>query len=85
LNPSFKPPKPLSDARRQLIFDQFLLDPMVNNVRSLAARHGISIRRVDAILRLKGLEESWKKVRVYLSVFACPGVFWHAQTMSKID
>jgi predicted xylose isomerase-like sugar epimerase len=68
LNPSFKPPTPLSDARRQQIFDQFIFDPKVNNVRALAARNGISIKRVDAILRLKGLEASWKKVRIYLSV-----------------
>ncbi|KAF9643950.1 hypothetical protein BDM02DRAFT_3122702 [Thelephora ganbajun] len=61
LNPSFKPPTPLSDARRQHIFDQFILDPKVNNARALASRHGISIKRVDAILRLKGLEASWKK------------------------
>ena len=68
LNPSFKPPTPLSDARRQQIFDQFIFDPKVNNVRALAARHGISIKRVDAILRLKGLEASWKKVRICLSI-----------------
>lgn len=61
LNPSFKPPTPLSDARRQLIFDDFILDPEVNNVRALASRHCISLKRVDAILRLKGLEASWKQ------------------------
>ncbi|KAF9785710.1 hypothetical protein BJ322DRAFT_1055930 [Thelephora terrestris] len=38
-----------------------MLDPEVNNVRALAAQHGISIKRVDAILRLKGLEAAWKK------------------------
>ena len=52
-----------------------MLDPEVNDVRTLATRHGISIKRVDAILRLKGLEESWKKVRILLSVSACvPGL-----------
>ena len=43
-----------------------MADPSKNNVRQLAALHGLSIARVDAILRLKGLEEHWKKVRVYV-------------------
>lgn len=85
LNASFKPPTPLSDARRQHIFDQFMLDPMVNTVRALATRHGISLKRVDAILRLKGLEASWKKVRICSSVFLCTDVFLHAWMMSKTD
>lgn len=37
-------------------------DPEKFNVRVLAQRHGLSIARVDAILRLKGLEEQWRKV-----------------------
>ncbi|KAI6048008.1 hypothetical protein EDC04DRAFT_2620951 [Pisolithus marmoratus] len=35
--------------------------PKANSVRALSSRHNISIKRVDAILRLKGLEEAWKK------------------------
>jgi hypothetical protein len=38
-----------------------MADPEANSVRALAARHHLSIKRIDAILRLKGLEESWKK------------------------
>ncbi|KAI9057780.1 hypothetical protein FKP32DRAFT_1597999 [Trametes sanguinea] len=38
-----------------------MLDPVKFNVRVLAQRHGLSIARVDAILRLKGLEQQWKK------------------------
>ena len=38
-------------------------NPEINSVRSLAGRYHLSIKRVDAILRLKGLEESWIKVR----------------------
>ena len=40
-----------------------MTNPELYNVRVLSERHGVSIQRVDAILRLKGLEESWKKVR----------------------
>ncbi|KAG2118122.1 uncharacterized protein F5147DRAFT_670011 [Suillus discolor] len=38
-----------------------MADPEANSVRALAARHHLSIKRIDAILRLKGLEQSWKK------------------------
>jgi hypothetical protein len=37
-------------------------DPVNNSERALAARFHISIKRVDAILRLKGLELDWMKV-----------------------
>jgi hypothetical protein len=39
-----------------------MINPDTNSVRNLASRYHLSIKRVDAILRLKGLEESWKKV-----------------------
>lgn len=61
LNPSFKPPIPLSDALRTQLYQSFMRDPETNSVRALSSRHNISIKRVDAILRLKGLEEAWKK------------------------
>ncbi|KAF8140675.1 eukaryotic mitochondrial regulator protein-domain-containing protein [Boletus edulis] len=61
LNPSFKPPIPLSDELRTRLYRAYMIDPKLNSVRALAARHNISIKRVDAILRLKGMEESWKK------------------------
>jgi hypothetical protein len=38
-----------------------MANPGTNTVRSLAGRYHLSIKRVDAILRLKGLEESWIK------------------------
>ena len=37
-------------------------NPQANSVRELSGRYHLSIKRVDAILRLKGLEESWVKV-----------------------
>ncbi|KAI0363051.1 hypothetical protein BV20DRAFT_1007847 [Pilatotrama ljubarskyi] len=61
LNPTFKPPTPISDAVRTKIWNEYMLDPAKFNVRVLAQRHGLSIARVDAILRLKGLEEHWRK------------------------
>ncbi|KAI8990591.1 eukaryotic mitochondrial regulator protein-domain-containing protein [Trametes punicea] len=63
LNPTFKPPAPISDAIRTVIWEEYMFDPAKFNVRALAQRHGLSIARVDAILRLKGLEEQWRKVR----------------------
>ncbi|EJF67220.1 hypothetical protein DICSQDRAFT_96444 [Dichomitus squalens LYAD-421 SS1] len=63
LNPSFKPPTPISDSIRTAIWNDFIADPEVFNPRILAQRHGLSIARVDAILRLKGLEQHWQKVR----------------------
>jgi hypothetical protein len=62
LNPSFKPPTPVSNALRNTLYQSFMANPKANSVRSLASRYHLSIKRVDAILRLKGLEESWIKV-----------------------
>jgi hypothetical protein len=63
LNPSFKPPTPVSNALRNTLYQSFMTNPEANSVRNLAGRYHLSIKRVDAILRLKGLEESWIKVR----------------------
>ncbi|KAI0068061.1 hypothetical protein BV25DRAFT_1875205 [Artomyces pyxidatus] len=61
LNPSFKPPPPLSDDERTLIYTLYMSNPEENSVRALSTRFHISIKRLDAILRLKGLEEHWVK------------------------
>ncbi|KAI0803188.1 eukaryotic mitochondrial regulator protein-domain-containing protein, partial [Irpex lacteus] len=61
LNTTFKPPAPISDELKDVIYAKFMENPSKNGVRELAAMHGLSIKRVDAILRLKGLEEHWKK------------------------
>jgi hypothetical protein len=66
MNPSFKPPIPLSDALRTILYQKYMEDPVKNSVRELARQHHLSMKRVDAILRLKGLEESWVKASVYL-------------------
>ncbi|KAG1757060.1 eukaryotic mitochondrial regulator protein-domain-containing protein [Suillus lakei] len=61
LNQSFRPPPPVSDSLRTHIYFSYMANPEANSVRALAAKHHLSIKRIDAILRLKGLEESWKK------------------------
>lgn len=71
LNPSFKPPTPLSDELRTRLYRAYMTNPKLNSVRALAARHHLSLKRVDAILRLKGMEESWKKVPFISSGRAC--------------
>ena len=40
-----------------------MANPSASSLRELSYRFGISLARVDAILRLKGLEEHWRKVR----------------------
>ncbi|KAH7886196.1 eukaryotic mitochondrial regulator protein-domain-containing protein [Phlebopus sp. FC_14] len=61
LNPSFEPPVPLSNALRSRLYWDYIADPQANSVRALASKHNLSIKRVDAILRLKGMEEAWLK------------------------
>ncbi|KAI8372242.1 eukaryotic mitochondrial regulator protein-domain-containing protein [Choanephora cucurbitarum] len=56
-NPLFQPRPPLSDARRQEIYDAFVTDPENWTVRKLATKYGISLKRVEAILKLKSLEK----------------------------
>ncbi|KAH9486394.1 37S ribosomal protein S35, mitochondrial [Psilocybe cubensis] len=61
MNPSFKPPPPISDVQKDIIFQQFLADPLLHSPRRLAQRYHLSLKRVDAILRLKGLERHFTK------------------------
>ncbi|KAI0962384.1 hypothetical protein AcW1_001220 [Taiwanofungus camphoratus] len=72
LNRSFKPPTPLSDQLRTIIYNEYMSNPAVYTVRKLSERHSISLKRVDAILRLKGLEEHWKKVKGSYWYPICP-------------
>jgi len=67
MNQSFMPPPPISDALRENIWEEFMQDPRTNNLRTLSERYGLSLKRVDAILRLKGLESAWKEVSPNLS------------------
>ncbi|GLB43497.1 putative eukaryotic mitochondrial regulator protein [Lyophyllum shimeji] len=61
MNPSFKPPAPVSDAIRTAIYRSYMMDPVKNNARVLSQRYHLSLKRIDAILRLKGMEQDWVK------------------------
>ena len=71
MNPSFKPPPPISDKTKDFIYERYMSNPKRFNVRVLSLAFGISLKRVDAILRLKGLENSWKEVSIGFSF-----LFW---------
>jgi hypothetical protein len=60
-NPTFKPPPPIGQGVRDAIFFSHSVDPEKNDVRALSARFGISIKRIEAIIRLKSLEEVHRK------------------------
>jgi hypothetical protein len=62
MNPSFLPPIPISDALRTKMYKEYMADPLKNSVRELARKYHLSIKRVDAILRLKGHEMAWIEV-----------------------
>ncbi|KAJ7508568.1 eukaryotic mitochondrial regulator protein-domain-containing protein [Mycena galericulata] len=61
MNPSFKPPTPISDAIRSRMYADYMLDPETNSIRALSQRYHVSLKRVEAILRLKGLETAHVK------------------------
>jgi hypothetical protein len=69
MNPSFKPPPPLSDSLRTYIFDMHMADPEANSVTKLSSRFGISKKRVEAVIRLKALEAEWKLVSFMSIIF----------------
>ena len=51
MNPLFKPQPPVSDAKREEIYRLFVDDRLTP--RNIADKHGISIKRTEAILKLK--------------------------------
>ncbi|KAJ7201360.1 eukaryotic mitochondrial regulator protein-domain-containing protein [Mycena pura] len=69
MNPSFKPPVPISDATRSRIYVDYMMDPETNSIRALSQRYHISLKRVEAILRLKGLEAAFVKGKELQSGF----------------
>ncbi|KAI9205821.1 eukaryotic mitochondrial regulator protein-domain-containing protein [Polychytrium aggregatum] len=56
MNPLFRPKPPVAEATKQEIYKLFRADPKKNTPRSLGVQFGLSIIRVEAILRLKALE-----------------------------
>ncbi|KAJ4485677.1 eukaryotic mitochondrial regulator protein-domain-containing protein [Lentinula aciculospora] len=61
LNNSFLPPPPISNKQRDEMYRLYMLDPEKNSLRALSQKFHISLDRVDAILRLKGMESAWVK------------------------
>jgi len=60
MNPTFRPPRPNSSGLRDFIFKLHVKDPETNSVRALASEFGLSVGRVEAIIKLKGVEQKWK-------------------------
>jgi hypothetical protein len=82
MNPSFHPPVPISDAVRSQMYADYMLDPETNSVRALSQRYNISLKRVDAILRLKGLEASFVKVCLHFLLHFSPACVPNDDTQS---
>ncbi|KZO92753.1 hypothetical protein CALVIDRAFT_567054 [Calocera viscosa TUFC12733] len=60
-NPSFRPPTPLSNADRNTIFAAWQRQPGEVTVRELSAKYGISLDRINAVIKLKQYEVDWLK------------------------
>ncbi|KAJ1871667.1 hypothetical protein LPJ55_003730 [Coemansia sp. RSA 990] len=56
LNPFFRPRPPVSDKIKEAIYSNYLEDPVQVTPRFLADKYGISIKRVEAIIKLKAIE-----------------------------
>ncbi|KAG8775103.1 hypothetical protein FRC15_000784 [Serendipita sp. 397] len=65
MNPSFKPPPPISDKMRTQIFGLYTQNN--HNEEWLSAKFGLSVSRIKAILRLKKLEQLWVKVGIFIN------------------
>ncbi|BGP14431.1 hypothetical protein JCM10213_004554 [Rhodosporidiobolus nylandii] len=66
LNPTFNPLPPLADSIKTKIYNAYLSNILLKDatdsqvVRAVSAKHGVSMDRVRAIIRLKELEKQWK-------------------------
>ncbi|ORX43529.1 hypothetical protein DM01DRAFT_1387080 [Hesseltinella vesiculosa] len=56
-NPLFQPRPPLSDAKREELYQLYVSDPNTWSIRQLAVRFGYSLKRIEAILKLKVTEK----------------------------
>ncbi|KAJ2375414.1 hypothetical protein IW150_002562 [Coemansia sp. RSA 2607] len=56
LNPFFRPRPPVSDRVKEAIYADYLKAPERNTPRLLGEKYAISIKRVEAILKLKAIE-----------------------------
>ncbi|KAJ2809123.1 hypothetical protein H4R20_000363 [Coemansia guatemalensis] len=56
LNPAFRPRSPLTDQLKEAIYKKYLEDPLRNTPRVLGDNYKVSIKRIEAILKLKAIE-----------------------------
>ncbi|KAI9505797.1 eukaryotic mitochondrial regulator protein-domain-containing protein [Coemansia spiralis] len=61
LNPWFRVRPPLSDQTKEQIYKAYLSDPVKNTPRVLGDKFLVSIKRVEAILKLKAIEHHMVK------------------------
>lgn len=61
LNPSFKPPAPLSHSVKMAMLNLHWSDPHKNSVHTLSSRFRVPVERVTAVLRLMALETEYQK------------------------
>ncbi|KAH7107092.1 eukaryotic mitochondrial regulator protein-domain-containing protein [Auriculariales sp. MPI-PUGE-AT-0066] len=54
LNPTFKPPMPMPDATRTQLYLDYMRDNLT--IREISRKYNISLRRVEACIRLKHVE-----------------------------
>lgn len=65
MNTSFKPPPPLGADLRQALFNLHVSDPEKHSIRELSQRFGLGLKRVEAVIRLKGEEVKWQMVSAH--------------------
>ncbi|ORY01634.1 hypothetical protein K493DRAFT_347186 [Basidiobolus meristosporus CBS 931.73] len=56
MNPLFKPSAPVSDYIKEEIFKTHTFEPLTWTPRKLATKYGLSLKRVEAIIKLKAHE-----------------------------
>jgi len=64
MNPLFKSLPVLSDEARERIYENVMTKGLP--LKAVSARHGVDLRRVAAVVRLKELEKSWEKAVSFL-------------------
>ncbi|PVU97285.1 hypothetical protein BB561_000619 [Smittium simulii] len=55
-NPYFQPKPPMSDLLKNRIYKDYLFNPRINTPRVLGGKYKTSIKRIEAILKLKAIE-----------------------------
>ncbi|SGZ29658.1 BQ5605_C050g12468 [Microbotryum silenes-dioicae] len=84
LNPTFKPLPPVSELIKTKIYHAYLGNLQTNSppsdlvvVRAISSKFGLSMARVRAIIRLKELEQEWKKRGLPLQINLRQGMESH--------